>query len=79
MTELTAVARAMTDPIWLTPDELHQLTGRKRWSAQARALASAQIPFRLNAQGRRCPRRKRTEPSEGPARSTLMAPRQRPA
>lgn len=47
MTELTAVARAMTDPIWLTPDELHQLTG--------------------------------TEPSEGPARSTLMAPRQRPA
>jgi len=42
----------MTDPIWLTPDELHQLTGRKRWSAQARALASAQIPFRLNTQGR---------------------------
>lgn len=42
----------MPDPIWLTPDELHQLTGRKRWSAQARALASAQIPFRLNTQGR---------------------------
>ena len=38
----------------LTPDELHQLTGRKRWSAQARALASAQIAVVTTTAKQRC-------------------------
>ena len=38
----------------LTPDELHQLTGSKRWSAQARALASAQIAVVTTTAKQRC-------------------------
>lgn len=41
----------MTSP-WLTAEELKELTGRKRWSAQARALARMGIPFQPSAQGR---------------------------
>lgn len=37
---------------WLTADELLDLTGRQRWSAQARALARMGIAYRLSAQGR---------------------------
>lgn len=37
---------------FLTPDEIHELTDRKRWSAQCRALAAMGVPFRPNAVGR---------------------------
>jgi hypothetical protein len=37
---------------WLTPEEIHELTALKRWSAQCRALARMGIPFRQNAVGR---------------------------
>jgi len=37
---------------WLTPDEVEELTARKRWSAQCRALAVMGVPFRPNAVGR---------------------------
>lgn len=37
---------------WLSPDEVEELTGRKRWSAQCRALAMMGVPFRPNAVGR---------------------------
>lgn len=37
---------------WLTPDEVHELTDRQKWSAQCRALAAMGIPFRPNAVGR---------------------------
>lgn len=38
--------------VWLAPDEVHELTARKKWSAQCRALAAMGIPFRPNAVGR---------------------------
>jgi hypothetical protein len=37
---------------WLSPEEVQELTARKRWSAQCRALARMGIPFRPNAAGR---------------------------
>lgn len=37
---------------WLTPDEVGQLTDRKRWKAQCRALAVMGVPFKPNAVGR---------------------------
>ncbi len=37
---------------WLPATAIEELTHRKRWSAQARALAAMSIPFRLSAQGR---------------------------
>ena len=37
---------------WLTPDEVVELTARKRWSAQCKALAGMGVPFRPNAVGR---------------------------
>lgn len=37
---------------WLTADEVETLTNRKRWSAQARKLATMGIPFRPSAEGR---------------------------
>lgn len=37
---------------WLSPDEVTDLTGLVRWSAQCRALARMGVPFRPNAQGR---------------------------
>lgn len=37
---------------WLTPEEVHELTARKRWKAQCSALTSMGIPFRPNAAGR---------------------------
>lgn len=37
---------------WLTPDEVEQLTARKRWSSQCRMLAQMGIPFLPNAVGR---------------------------
>lgn len=41
----------MTDA-WLTTDEVVTLTGRKRWSAQCRALAKLGFRFTANAAGR---------------------------
>ncbi len=37
---------------WLTPEEMVELTERKRWSAQRNALSQMGIPFRPNAAGR---------------------------
>lgn len=37
---------------WLTPEELHELTARKRWSAQCRALVAMGVPFTPNHAGR---------------------------
>jgi hypothetical protein len=41
----------MTDT-WLTPAEVEDLTARKRWAAQCRALAQMGVAFRANAVGR---------------------------
>lgn len=39
--------------IWLTPEEVAELTGLERsWKAQARKLAQMGVPFRLNGVGR---------------------------
>jgi len=38
--------------LWLTPDEVIELTGKKRWPVQCRLLAGMGIPFRPNAAGR---------------------------
>jgi hypothetical protein len=46
------VSAAEKTSTWLTPDEVHELTGRQKWSAQCRALVSMGIPFRPNAVGR---------------------------
>jgi hypothetical protein len=37
---------------WLTPDEVAELTGKVRWSAQCRTLARMGVPFRPNGVGR---------------------------
>lgn len=37
---------------WLSPTEVEDLTARKRWSAQCRALAGMGIAFQPNAVGR---------------------------
>jgi len=37
---------------WLSPEEIIDLTARKRWSAQSKALADLGVPFMLNAVGR---------------------------
>lgn len=37
---------------WLTPDEIIELTDRKRWGAQRDALKQMGVPFRPNAAGR---------------------------
>ena len=37
---------------WLTPDEVIELTGLKRWTAQCRKLAQMGVPFRPNGFGR---------------------------
>ena len=43
----------MSEPgVWLTPEEVEQLTARKRWSAQCRKLAEIGVQFRANAVGR---------------------------
>ena len=38
--------------LWLTPPEVAELTDKKRWAAQCRALALMGVPFRPNAAGR---------------------------
>jgi hypothetical protein len=42
----------MNTDTWLSPAEVHELTARKLWSAQCRALAAMGIPFRPNYVGR---------------------------
>lgn len=42
----------MEQSTWLTPDELFELTARKRWSTQCKMLAQMGIPFLPNAVGR---------------------------
>jgi hypothetical protein len=37
---------------WLTPEEVEELTAKKRWAAQCRVLAEMGVPFRPNAVGR---------------------------
>lgn len=37
---------------WLTPEEVCELTDKKRWTAQCRALAEMGVPFKPNAVGR---------------------------
>lgn len=41
----------MTDT-WLTNDEVTELTDKKRWSAQCRALSAMGVAFMPNAAGR---------------------------
>lgn len=40
------------DSAWLTPEEVVELTARKRYSCQCRVLAEMGIPFLPNAIGR---------------------------
>lgn len=66
---------AETEPnsTWLSPAEVEELTARKRWSAQCRALSEMSIPFRPNAVGRPLVERaavlqmqKKKKPAKGP-------------
>lgn len=36
---------------WLSPDELHRLTGKKRYTAQCRVLTARKIPYKCAASG----------------------------
>lgn len=38
--------------LWLPPEEVEELTARKKWAAQCRQLARMGIPFKPNAVGR---------------------------
>jgi len=38
--------------LWLTAAEVEELTSKKRWTAQCRALAKLGVPFEPNAVGR---------------------------
>jgi hypothetical protein len=38
--------------LWISPEDVEELTGKVRWKAQCRALAEMGIPFRPNAVGR---------------------------
>lgn len=38
--------------LWLTPEEVAELTARKRWTAQCRVLARMGVVFTPNAVGR---------------------------
>lgn len=38
--------------LWLSPDEVADLTGKKRWTAQCRTLAAMNVPFTPNGAGR---------------------------
>lgn len=38
--------------LWLAPDEVEELTAKRRWAAQCRALAALGVPFKPNAVGR---------------------------
>jgi len=38
--------------LWLTPDEVRELTDKKRWTAQCRQLARMGVEFEPNAVGR---------------------------
>ena len=42
----------MSNETWLAPDDVKELTGLVRWSAQSRKLAEMGIPFRPNGLGR---------------------------
>ena len=42
----------MTTPLFLTADELHQLTGKRLKALQIAHLRSSGIPFRVNACGK---------------------------
>lgn len=42
----------MTTSPWLSADEVAELTARRKWKAQCRALATMGISFRVNAVGR---------------------------
>lgn len=42
----------MTSPIYLTPREIADITGKQRYRAQARALARMGIEYRLRPDGR---------------------------
>lgn len=53
---------------WLTPEEVQELTGRQRWSAQCRALASMGVSFRPNAVGRPLVERRAVLSSPAPAK-----------
>jgi hypothetical protein len=37
---------------WLSPEEVEELTGLKRWKAQCRMLSQMGVPFRPNGFGR---------------------------
>lgn len=52
----------------LSPETIIELTARKRWSAQCRALAAMGIPFRPNAVGRPLVKRVDYFGNEKPAR-----------
>lgn len=38
--------------LWLDPAEVEELTDKRRWTAQCRALAAMGVPFTPNAVGR---------------------------
>lgn len=53
---------------WLTPEEVAELTDKRRWSAQCRALAAMGVPFRPNAVGRPLVERAAVLSSQAPAK-----------
>lgn len=54
--------------LWLSAAEVEELTAKKRWSAQRRALVKMGVAFTLNAVGRPLVSRGLWESSGKPAR-----------
>lgn len=54
--------------LWLSPDEVVELTARTRWTAQCRVLAVMGVPFRPNAVGRPLVERGAVVSSPAPAK-----------
>lgn len=60
--------------LWLTADEVEELTGRKRWKVQARVLGDMGVPFTLNGAGRPLVLRSQFEAQQKPPRRRTTAP-----
>jgi hypothetical protein len=61
----------MTEPFILTPEELKKLTGKMRYSAQARELNALGIPFRKRTNGSLVVLRSVVEPTRPPSETPV--------
>jgi hypothetical protein len=67
----------MTAPLttWFSPAEIVELTSKRKWSAQRRALSRMGIPFLTNAVGRPLVNRQEIRPHTLPVQRKASEPR----